>query len=121
MSALAAGLRELADWVEANPGYVPDAEWNTVTLHVHLDTREELVAAARALGGEREKEPVGDYFTVRRRFGPRVSLDFFTARDQVCRRVVVDTIEHPARLVPATVEEVVEWVCEDSLLAGVPA
>lgn len=104
MSKLAAGLRDLADWVEQNPEY--EDEIGTLGVSVCFLTCAAFADAARALG-HGMKIAEGSYFTVRRSFGP-VNLDFFTARENVCRRVVVDTIERPERIIPAHTEEVVE-------------
>lgn len=122
---IANGLRGLADWLDENAGVVPEyGIGDTHDFNVVCSTLDQLVAAART-GGRWEKLDQGSYFTVRRSFGP-VNLDFFIAREKVCRRVVVDTIEHPERVVPASVvpasvEEVVEWVCDEPLLAGAGA
>lgn len=117
MSALAAGLRELADWLEEHPEQA-DAVVLSLTVNVCVFDREGIVAAARAMGTAEKVYDVDSYFTVRRKFGS-VWLDFFCNRDRVCRRVVVDTIAVPERVVPAHTEEVVEWVCDEPLLAGV--
>ena len=115
---LANGLRDLADWLDASAEVVPEHVVDH-TFNVCCLRREQIEAVARS-GGRWEKVDDGNYFTLRRTFGP-VTLDFFTARENVCRRVVVDTIEHPEKVVPAHVEEVVEWVWDEPILGGAAA
>ena len=115
-TSFADGLRALADWIDANPGVVDVPE---VTLNVPFFDREEFTEAVKALGGHREKIAHDSYFVVRRTFGEGVQLDVYMPREQVCRKVVLGTREVPERVVPARTEEIVEWVCDDSLLASV--
>src|SRR5574337_713922 len=58
----AVGLRDLADWIEAHPEHI--GKYTKLTLNVPVDTREELAAAARALGGERKKALDSFYYGV---------------------------------------------------------
>lgn len=115
-TTFANGLRALADWIDANPDVVNNPE---VTLNVPFWTREKFVEAAKALGGRREKHVEGSYFTVRRTFGEGVHVDVYVAREQVCRKVVTGTRDVTETVIPAHTEEVVEWVCEDSILSAV--
>lgn len=117
---IANGLRGLADWLDANASVVPEyGIGDPINFDVVCSTKDNLVAAART-GGRWEKVDEGSYFTLRRSFGP-INLDFFITRDKVCRRVVVDTIEHPEKVVPAHTEEVVDWVCDEPILAKAAA
>lgn len=113
MSALARGLRDLAVWVEQNPDLAEELSFSALG---YLSGKEALADAARAFGSG-VKVPEGSFFTVRRSFGP-IDVDFYTDRDRVCKRVVVDTVEHPERVVPAYTEEIVEWECTEPLFAG---
>ena len=110
------GLRALADWFDANPDVVDNPE---VTINHPCFTREKFVEASKALGGRREKIVEGSYFTVRRTFGEGVHVDVYVARERVCRKVVTGMRDVPETVIPARTEEVVEWVCEDSLLEEV--
>jgi hypothetical protein len=118
-----AGLRALADVIEANPHLVLPLHQ---TFSAFCDTREELHAWLRVLPGEKRKKPNHDeqYMTVGGEtvFG---SLGFkaWIAREEVCVRVVTGT-RKITKTVPApdapTVEitetvEDVEWVCEPLL------
>lgn len=117
---MAAGLRELADWLDENEGALPDSNLSELMVNVWCRDKDEFLTAARSLAGRREKIADDHYFTVRRSFGP-VHVDVYTARSEVCRRVVVDRIERAEVVLPAHVEEVVEWVCDEPILAGVAA
>lgn len=112
-NTLAEGLRALADWVDVNPDV---ASRINVHINEYVSEREDIVKAARALG-KAEKVGEGPYFTVRGTFGP-VTLDFFTNREKVCRRIVTGTVERAERVIPAGVEEIVDWVCDEPLLGA---
>ena len=116
------GLRQLADYLEARPALpVPDDlpvqgwvfSWDD-------DAREELAAAARAMG--KAEKQVSDFaFTLR---GPQFAGGIYyyvgASRHTVCERVVVGTekVEVPDPNAPTITEEreIVEWHCPDSLL-----
>jgi hypothetical protein len=118
------GLRELADWIEANPDIeVPDKVFQVYSMN----TKEEASKCLSALKPCR-KEYRNDMFHLVRDFGP-LTLDFVFYRNAVCTRRVVGTKEIgteliPARLIPeqiipAHVEEIVEWECGEPLLKPV--
>lgn len=126
---LAAGLRQVAAMVEANPGGVDVLEFafSNVLAYVSGDNPRELIAdatrATLAVGGTVDKYYSGDEWAgIVARFGP-VSIQIYTGRAQMCERVVVGTREvvkevpDPEALaavptVQTTVtEDVVEWVC----------
>jgi hypothetical protein len=124
--AIAAGLRHLADFIDAHPDLEPPF---VSTMYVFLDGSEEEPAARKlaeygqALGSF-EKRSDGQFFKLARHFGP-FELQVCVERELVCRRVVVGT-ETVTREVPpegvtmtTVVEEVevVEWVCPPSILA----
>lgn len=101
---LIAGLRELADWLEAHPelsekDFLPDE------LGIWVDSHEEFFVIARALGTF-QKAPFGysgDVLALVRNFGPlRFMIRIF--RNKICRKV--------KKLVEQEV-----WECPDSLLA----
>lgn len=106
------GLRRMADFLEANPCVKePLCE---LTLNAFVHTREELAGQARL--ADWEKAWYGDWFALRRSFGP-VRLDVNIERELVCRRVAKGT-----RTIPAQPERTVEdfdWVCDEgSVLEG---
>jgi hypothetical protein len=133
----AQGLRDFADWVEANEELIsyelgradrePEFRFNIYALDPN-----QLRDYVRALG-RAEKNVDDSYFKVTRRFGP-VEVMAYTARELVCERVVTGTREVtkevrdqdlvrqaieqiPAETVTEIVEDV-EWVCEPSILAA---
>lgn len=116
---MADGLRQLADWLEANPQQ--DGILGYVTVNCFLQSREALLAHVKGLG-RLEKDAVGNWFYFRKRFTNRVSLEFNIDREKICRKVVTKTVlpAEPARIIPALPEreeEIVTWECPDSVLA----
>jgi hypothetical protein len=103
------GLRELADFLDAHPAI----ELSTPTHLVYVQSRELLADMAR-LGGWR-KVYSDDYFHLSRMFAGDVELQVFTDRATVCRKVVTGTRVEPAK--PEREVEIVEWVCDEPLLA----
>lgn len=119
MSEIAKGLRELADFIDAEDGEI-GGRMSAPTMNIFLpleEQREELAKAARWIGAA-EKIPFGDFYLLRRKFAGGVKLDVIANRDKVCERRVVGTRRIPRRIVPAHEEEIVEWDCPDSILGG---
>jgi hypothetical protein len=111
----AADLHELADWFAEHPEIEPPP---LVTLYLFRFSREPFVETVRAMG-RGEKSGDDSYFIFERRFGV-VTLQATVQRDEVCRKVVVGTEEIPEQTTPAHTQDVVEWVCEEPLLASAP-
>jgi hypothetical protein len=108
-AAFVQGLRDLADFLTTHPT-VP-APYST-TMNVFVNTKEEIAAIARlATWGKTYNE---NWFSLSKAFGP-VQLDVNTERSTVCRRVVVGKQIVPAR--EAQEVDVVEWVCDEAVLA----
>jgi hypothetical protein len=106
------GLREFADFLEAHPE-VPAPTYPDLSI---FTDRDGLRLAARALP-RAEKVGLGDsFFVLRGEFG-NIEVQCMAPREQVCRRVVVGTEEVPEKVVPAHTKEVVEWECDEPLLA----
>ena len=113
MSDTTKGLRELADFLDANP----QLELTTPSHMIYVSERDKLAEIARQ--GSWAKTYRGDYFNLVKTFSGDVTLEVFTDRDAVCRKVVTGHRVVPAQ--PATEEhtvEIVEWVCDDALLVG---
>lgn len=121
-----AGLRLLADWLEAHE----DARWRPAlgcVIYDHVSDREALVERARRLGGHWEKQfsDIAETVRLARRFGPEITYLIDVPRDQVCKRVILGTreVEQPdeeavqALPMVKSVEEIVEWRCPDALFA----
>ena len=110
--AIAVALRELSTLIEQHP----DLPWPFLegyVFNVFLMHKEELAHVARAFGGTLEKYPCGPFFALRKHVGPFI-VDFNVPRTEVCHRVVTGTRVVPA--VPEETVEVVEWICDESLL-----
>ena len=87
LTTAVAGLRELADFIEANPQFLAAIQTNRFLMYVDGGDFGQLV---HALGGEREKSVTGDYFGVSRFFGG-IELYLYADRGAVCEQVEVGT------------------------------
>jgi hypothetical protein len=105
-------LREVAGFYESHPDLKAPS---SLRIDVWLSTKAQIVDTARKLG-EAQKIHQENYFYLRKRFGDYVHLDFNVERSEVCRRIVTGTRVKPAT--PETVVEIVEWRCEEPLLAA---
>lgn len=126
---LVEGLRALADFIETHPELPVDDPYVKVDWWIYDDhikrgrtAKEKMRLVARAMGTAR-KDYSSWYFDLNRKFGKLVTLEFTTHRENVCERVVKEVIHHPEEIVPqkviaARTEEVIEWVCDDPLLAS---
>lgn len=126
----AAGLRALADAVEANPDLASYFRYAlSFSTHVFDDAAATFAAfarAAKAAGAKVTKDYHGKFAHVRADWGA-VSVDFQTDREEVCERVVVDTREiveevpDPEQVAKlpkvkqTRVEEIAEWKCRPLL------
>jgi hypothetical protein len=106
-----AGMRALADYLEANPA-VP-CPINRV-FDVFVDGKEELNALRRLIGGQFVKRPVGSLFCLRKEFGP-LGYELNIDRELICERVVTGKRVVPA--VPEHEEEIIDWKCGSLLEA----
>lgn len=130
-AAYVAGLRQLADILDAHPE-VPlpyDGDSDEITFHFLSgeDPRAEMAAAARALPCTWRKDASDDYFDL---FGALAGLKvrLVAFRAQVCTRRVTGTEEREVEeiVTPAVKQvvrkqvEVVEWTCHPILADGKP-
>lgn len=131
----AAGLRALADMIEANPDLVA-TKFYLSGLHVwhatDADTMAKLVRAGLAHGAKIDKAYSGDSFNLKLSWGPVVAMAL-GYRNQVCERVVTGvetvtkTVPDPEALAAVPQVEVTEqvetvtWVCKPLLAAEEPA
>lgn len=129
---IAAGLRALADMIEASPELVDKAHLGDRfnRMLVPAWTRDEVAAAARAglRSGAKVDKHVGDkYAGVNVVLNEMVSLHVYVDREEVCERIVVGTRDVteevpdpdalaavPTVTVTKTVEDV-EWRCTSLL------
>lgn len=125
------GLRKVADFFEQHPEVMPlgwmrggEFEACPETFNIPNQTKQQLSIAAKALG-HADKVLTDSHFTIHGLVGGH-AIDFYNTRESVCERVVVGTKVVPAHILPAreemvipeSVQEVYEWKCPDSLLAG---
>lgn len=128
-SEYSAGLRDFADWVDANAEFLEGESFvldNPLRFAIYALTAEEFARTVRMVG-KAVKVPDDKWMNVQRRFGP-VVVEVFTDRDIVCRKVVTATREvtreipdpeAPTVTVTETVEDY-EWACDEPLLAALP-
>ncbi len=103
-------MRAVLDFLESNSD-VPAPYFGTLNAFDHGGDPSEI---ARMLS-PCEKIHEGPYFMLRKKFGS-VKFDVNFSRESVCERVVIGTEEIPEKIIPASIREIVEWVCSDSIL-----
>lgn len=117
------GLRDMADFVERTPDFPLDctANFNIFPGWGHDDSeiKSEMARYARMLAPVEKDTLLGEWFILRRKFGP-VTIEVNAKRDKVCTPKVV-RVEHvpeqviPERVIPAHDTEVIECDCEPLL------
>lgn len=121
----AAGLRQLADMIEANPGIKAHYLTSSINVWYAFDREkmQEIIRAGLAAGAQVKKEYFESTATVELQFGS-IKAAALTAREQLCERVVTGTKtvqvpdpEHIPASVPLVeqVVDVVEWKCSPLL------
>lgn len=125
---LVEGLRSLADFIEERGLELPiDSPSVELSEWLYDDyygrkkrtARDKIRHVAKIIG---RAEKSFDYrFDLTRKFGPFVSLEFSVSRETVCERRVIGKKTVPAQVhsSPERVEDVVEWICVDPILAPV--
>lgn len=131
-----AGIRQLADWLEANPDIpipydLTGRSAASVNIHAsHGESEKAVVAAvARALPGRVAKDVWGKddyYFGVRGNAPGGVGVNVIAHREKVCERIVTGTREvvekvpaPDAPMIEVTrTEEIVEYRCGPILAAS---
>jgi hypothetical protein len=111
-TAYVKALRDFATFLESNPDIPVPGSQN----FFHYTTDKELFkAGVKAIGSRGRKEFRDDqwanYIVT---IGP-LEYCLFIARETVCQRIVVGEKQVEKRIVPAYVEELVEWKCESWL------
>lgn len=139
-AAQAAGLRALADLIEANPELAEDFRYGDAFKKIHLpvshndDPRASMAAWARA--GKAGGHPVtkdydGQWGSVTVALSDAVKIWAYAKRENVCTRVVTGTETVTVKVPDPSVEipmvetevtrEIVEWQCEPLLAEGAGA
>jgi hypothetical protein len=120
----AAGLRALADLLDAHPEQ--KQHYDSYRHLICVNTREEMLEATRALGGrwDKDEDRDSDYFGLTRDLGNGVTVYVYAPRRAVCERVRLGTRTVTRPIITADTptetveEELYEWVCPPSLLAA---
>lgn len=123
-NTLAGRLRDIADQVAvalpdvaAQQTFTLNGAGSSATLGLHSLDRDALAAFARAFP-KVTKHGTGDTFWLAADLGDGLTIAAFAAdRDQVCRKVVTGTRTVPEQVIPAHEQDVIEWVCDEPLLA----
>lgn len=117
-------LRAFADFIEQHGVEIPgdiyiSNSYNSLWDDDNSTAKEKAKAVAKILarGGLVEKKHDDYDLTLIRSFG-KIKLKFSIQREKFCKKVVTGTREIPAVTYEARTEEVVEWVCDDPVLAG---
>ena len=107
------GLYKFAEFLTANP----DVPFGDPCFGTWAHSKDEMLRLGQ--GGQWKKEEYGGAFCLYRKFGPGLTYRIFCDRGKVCERKVTGTKWVEGK--PATNghdEEIVEWICPDSLLDG---
>ena len=110
-NAFIKALRACADFYEEHP--LIEAPVQT-TFNVFVNTKEEIAVYARLAAWEKVYNE--EWFSLRKVFGDSFQLEINATRETVCRKVVTGTRILPAR--PEQTVEIIEWICDEPLLAG---
>jgi hypothetical protein len=108
-----AGLRAMADWLEAHPGVAVD-RFVPVSMTLFAASEDEARAIRAAAPGGWEKDAKGDYLSYARRFSGEgyrcvVEYEVHVNKQTTCERVQVG-VKH-VEAVEAHSEPVYEWRC----------
>lgn len=127
-SAFIAGLRVFADWIESHPGAPLPFSQDFVRLAY---TKEEFLEWRRASGLTEKSEYGSEHLAFRKTFTPPLSYPWIRyhlviEKQKTCQQVQVGTRVVPAepeKIIPATPareEPILEWQCDEPLLAEAP-
>lgn len=119
-------LRRLVATLEANPNLKAPYLGCAVLPCESLEEMRELV---RAYGGMWHKEKDDADFQIRQALSDVGSILLYASHEKVCKRVVTGKRTLPAEVIPARPEttlpereeDIVEWICPDSVLGTAPA
>jgi len=121
---MVADLRAFADFIEENGHKLPGniylgSSYNSLWDDDRSTAKEKAKQVAKILakGGLVEKKHDNYSLDLIRKFG-QIKLCFSINREKFCRKVVKGTKEIPAVTYEVRTEEIVEWVCDDPVLAG---
>src|ERR1700677_796620 len=112
------GLREIVEFLHNHPEAINT--YSSLRVPIGVDSTEDLIDRATAIGGKWDKEEGEEYFHLVKHFGEH-QVRLMVKRDQVCERVLIgnETVEVPDPNAPKVTitQPVYEWRCPDSLLA----
>ncbi len=106
-----AALKRAIEWMESQGDALPTLNALTSFL-LCPDSKDEARETVRAMGKTVKQFGDGTAY-YKKSFGHGVEIDVVIDRAIVCRKIVTGTHVEPERVV-----EDVEWVCDESILAG---
>ena len=104
-------VRAMLDFLEANP----ELELPWFGTFNSFPEPEDIGKVAQMMAPLTKKTKGDAYYVLARKFGV-ISLEANFDHENVCERVVTGTKEIAEKITPAHTEDIVEWVCPDSLL-----
>lgn len=121
---LVADLREAAHFFKRHPELASRVYVEGVKFQISVDSKDELADLVRLFTrelGRVDKRPIETFYYCNAKIGD-FGIYAVIERAKVCRKVVrTETVPaSPKQVIPARTEqerEVVEWVCDDPLLA----
>lgn len=121
---LVADLREAAQFFERHPELASRVYAEGVKFQISVGSKDELADLVRLFTrelGRVDKRPAETFYYCHAKIGD-IGIYAVIERSKVCRKVVrTETVPaSPKQVIPARTEqerEVVEWVCDDPLLA----
>jgi predicted SAM-dependent methyltransferase len=126
---LVEGLREFADFIEEHGLELPirkpkvtmsqwlyDSQEYVGSEYVTTMPAKEKARRAALTMGNIKKDWTSYALDLRKDFGP-VVLEFSISKENICEKKVVGFKDIPEHVVEAHREELVEWICKDSILA----
>jgi hypothetical protein len=110
----AQSLRKVADWFEKHPEVAPPHDANVIHLY-NVHSRADMERVARNFGScEKVYDDYGN-FRLQKKVGD-ITIEAVASRSEICKKKIVGSRVVPEQVVPAHVEEIVEWECFDTPL-----
>lgn len=110
--ALIDGLRQAADFIEANDvGQLCEG----VVLYRFFKDKDDFAVTTKGLG-RLVKKPIDSYYTLSKMFPAEVEIQFTIGRDLICEKIVTKQTVAYQPAIPEHEVDSVKWVCPDSIL-----
>lgn len=107
------GLEVFAAFLRGHPNVPRPA---SVFFNSFVQTKEDFLQAVEGIGYS-EKRNNGTYFSFMKKFGKFIIFEINVPTGQTCKKIVKGVERVEGYVQPAYDREVIEWECEDSVLA----